>query len=141
MADPFAVEAEFATHDEQYFLLKSAKLFESDSKEYIFFATEEQLTFERLTELDEKAWSECMSRVRPVQGHKCTDAALIILAEKIDDDAFSAVRKIRHGKSYRFGIYGWSNYRLIAVELSSGRVAHNRLGESLKKLVSNIFNN
>ena len=136
---PFAAEAEFCTHDEQYFLMKSAKLFESESKEYIFFATEEHLTLSRLKELDEIAWDECMNRVRPGEGHKNTDAALIILAEKIDADAFSQIKKISHHKSYFFSIHGWSNYRLIAIELSSGGVVHNRLGQSLKKLISNIF--
>lgn len=140
VTEPFAAEAEFCTHDEQYFLLKSAKLFESESKEYIFFATEEQLTLFRLEELDEKAWSECMERVSPGEGHKNTDAALIILADKIEEEAFNRIKKIRHYKSYCFSIHGWSNYRLIAIELSSGRVVHNRLGQSLKKLISNIYN-
>lgn len=140
VTEPFAAEAEFCTHDEQYFLLKSAKLFESESKEYIFFATEEQLTSSRLEELDQKAWSECMDRVRPDEGHKNTDAALIILADKIEEEAFNRIKKIRHYKSYCFSIHGWSNYRLIAIELSSGRVVHNRLGQSLKKLISNIYN-
>ena len=136
---PFAAEAEFHLHDSQYFLMKSAKISESDSREYIFFSLEEQLSLEKLIELDEKAWSECMNRVQPMDGHKNTDAALIILAEKIDGDAFSAVRSLRHTKSYRLGLWGWSNYRLIVFELSSGRIAHNRLGESLKRLVSNIY--
>lgn len=136
---PFLAEAEFCTHDEQYFLMKSAKLFESESKEYIFFAGEEHLTLSRLNELDTIAWTECLSRVKPGEGHKNTDAALIILAEQIDDDAFGAIKKIRHHKSYCFSIHGWSNYRLIAIELSTGRVVHNRLGQSLKKLMSNIY--
>lgn len=139
VTEPFAAEAEFYTHDEQYFVLKSAKLFESESKEYIFFATEGHLTCARLEELDQKAWSECMERVRPGEGHKNTDGALIILAEKIEEEAFHRIKKIKHYKSYCFSIHGWSNYRLIAIELSSGRVVHNRLGQSLKKLISNIY--
>ena len=40
---PFSAVAEFHSHDEQYFLIKSARLSESDSHEYIYFATVETL--------------------------------------------------------------------------------------------------
>ena len=37
---PFVAEAEFHTHDEQFFLVKSAVLAEAESREYIYFAKE-----------------------------------------------------------------------------------------------------
>ena len=40
---PFAAEAEFSLHDEQYFLVKSVRLGEADSKVYVYFATAENL--------------------------------------------------------------------------------------------------
>ena len=136
---PFAAEAEFSLHDEQYFLVKSVRLGEADSKEYVYFATAENLDEKTLCSLDETAWSRGLSRVKPHANHKNSDITLIILAEQIEEDAFSLVPKLRHYKSYRFGFQGWSNYRLIAVELSSRRMAYNRQGQSLKKLVSNII--
>ena len=64
---------------------------------------------------------------------------LIILADRITEGAMKEVSKIKRYKNYRLTLEGWSHYRLVALELSSGRAAYNRQGQSLKKLVSNII--
>lgn len=136
---PFAAEAEFSLHDEQYFLMKSAKLGEADSHEFVYFAAVDNLDAETFHSLDESAWTSGLSRVKPHNNHKNSDVTLIILAQQMEEEVFSLVSRKRHYKSYRLGFQGWSNYRLIAVELSSRRMAYNRQGQSLKKLVSNII--
>ena len=135
---PFAASAEFHSHDEQYFLIKSARLSESDSHEYIYFAAIEHLDETTLTSLDEKAWEIGFSRVNPHPDHRNTDITLFIIADQITEEAFSMVPKIKRYKSYKFGFQGWTHYRLVAFEHTSGRAAYNRQGESLKKLVRNI---
>ena len=135
---PFAAEAEFLSQDVQYFLVKSAKLGEADSHEYIYFATEEHLTLERAKLLDETAWSRGMSRVEPKPNHRNSDVHLVILAEKMDDDAADFLKKLRRYESYNHMLWGWSHYRVIALETSTGRLACNRMGRDLKKLFRNI---
>ncbi len=135
---PFMAEAVFQTHDEQYFLVKSAVISEAESREYVYFASVECLDLETLLKLDRSAWVRGMEQVRPHGNHRNTDVALIIVADQITEDAFAKVSKLRHYQSYRFGFQGWSNYRLVAIEQSSGRAAYNRLGRSFKKLVCNI---
>ncbi len=139
VAEPFAAEAEFSLHDEQYFLVKSARLAEADSREYVFFALEERLDADRFAVLDEAAWEQGLARVKPHANHRNTDIVLVILADEIEETVFAGISKTRRYKSYRLGFQGWSHYRLIASELSSGRTSSNRQGRSLKKLVSNIF--
>ena len=136
---PFVAEAEFHTHDEQFFLVKSAVISEAESREYVYFAAEECLDEESLIRLDEAAWERGISHVKPHGNHRNTDVTLIIVADKITAEAFEKIPKLRHYQSYRFGFQGWSNYRLVAIEQSSGRAAYNRMGKSLKKLVCNIF--
>ena len=137
---PFAAEACFHSHNEQFVLVKSARISEAESHEYVFFAVERELDGDRLRELDETAWSRGMERVRPYSAHKNTDVALVILTERMTPQAEAAVRKLRRSKSYRFGLHGWSNYRAIALEVPSGRLVHNRMGRSLRKLLRNISN-
>ena len=137
---PFTAEAVFHTHDTQYVLLKSAAISEAESHEYVFFATAESMDLADVTVLDETAWERGLARVKPYSCHRNSDVTLVILAERIDPDAMAAIRKFKHYKSYRFGLHGWSNYRVIALETSSGTMAHNRLGQSLKKLLRNISN-
>ena len=134
----FKAEAEFHSHSEQYFLTRAAHIADIDSHEYVFFAEEENLTSDRLEELAGAAWKEGLSRVHPGSGHRNSDVALIIIADTIEETAFKQVSRIKHSKSYFFSLHGWSNFRLLAYEISSGRIVCNRLGKSLKKLVSTL---
>lgn len=135
---PFDAEAEFLSQDVQYFLVKSAKLGESESHEYIYFAAVDHLTLEQAQMLDETAWSRGMARVEPKPNHRNSDVHLVILAEKMDDDAAAFLKKLRRYESYHHTFWGWSHYRVIALETSSGRLTCNRMGQILKKLFGNI---
>ncbi|MCD7736906.1 MAG: hypothetical protein LUI07_08120 [Lachnospiraceae bacterium] len=138
VAPPFDAEAEFHSHDEQFFLVRSATISEAESHEYVYFSRQDTLDAATLRTLDETAWSRGLSRVRPHKDHRNSDVTLIILADTLTEDAAALIPRLRHYKSYRFSLQGWSQYRLIAVEQSSGRMVCNRQGRDLKKLVSNI---
>lgn len=135
IAQPFVAEAEFRSHSEQYVLVKAAKIADIDSNEFVFFAQENILTAEKLLSLDYSAWNEGLSRVKPYSGHRNSDVSLIITADKIEEEAFRMIKKLRHYKSYYLSFWGWSNYRLLAYEVSTGKAVTNRLGKDLKKLV------
>ena len=137
---PFAAEARFHSHGETYVLVKSARISEADSHEYVYFAVEESLDTERLLELDKTAWERGIAHVKPHNAHRNSDVTLIILAEHIDPAAKAAIKKSKHYQSYRFTFQGWSSYRVIALETSSGDLVYNRLGQDLKKLFRNISN-
>ncbi len=136
---PFDAEAEFHSHDEQFFLVRSATISEAESHEYVYFAKQEVLDVDTLREMDEKAWETGVSHVNPHKDHRNSDVSLIILANEITEGAAAVIPKLRHYKSYHFSLQGWSQYRLIAVESSTGRIVCNRQGKDLKKLVSDIF--
>lgn len=138
VTEPFTAEAEFFTHDEAYFLMKTAKLAQSESKEFVFFKAMDHLSTEDLKKMDETAWNTGLSRVELTPLHHSTDVALVIIAEKIEPEAAKLIRKLSHYKSYCFTFRGWSRYRLIALETSTGKITHNHLGSELKKLISNI---
>ena len=54
----FKAEAEFHSHSEQYFLTRAAHIADIDSHEYVFFAEEDNLTSDRLAELESEAWKQ-----------------------------------------------------------------------------------
>ena len=135
VVSPFVAEAEFHSHTEQYFLIREAKLSDIDSNEFVFFAEVPLLTQEKVLELDSRAWEEGLSRVKPYSGHRNSDVTLIIVADKIEEKVFKQIKKIKHSKSYYLSFWGWSNYRLMAYEVSTGKAVTNRLGSDLKKLI------
>ena len=137
--EPFAAEAEFCSHNEQYYLIKAAKVADINMNEYVYFAECDKLGNADFLRLDSTAWERGISKARPGYDHKNTDVTLIIIADSIEEDTKKLIRKTRHSKSYRFGFYGYSNYRLVAIECSSGKAFYNHRGQSLKKLVGNIL--
>lgn len=135
---PFAAEAVFHSHEEGFFLVRSAKLSEAESHEYVFFAAEKTLTLERLEELARIAWETGMSRVKPHASHQSSDVHLAILADSIEPEAMARIPRLKYYQSYRFGLQGWSHFRLFALEVPSGRTACNRQGQRLKRIFQGI---
>ena len=62
-----------------------------------------------------------------------------MIADRIDEDAVAFIKKTKHSKNYRMARYGYSNFRLVAVELSTGTAYFNRQARILMKLVGNIL--
>ena len=136
---PFAAQAEFSAHGEQYFLLKRAVYAEIDAREFVYFALEEAPGPERLRELAALAWEDGMRKVRPSSSHRNSDVLLIILAGSLSPEAAAALRQLRYYRSYRFGLQGWSHFKTVAYEPQGGTLACNRQGRDLAKLIRNIF--
>lgn len=137
--EPFQAEAVFHSHEKQYFLVKSARISETESNEYIYFAAPEVLTEEKLYELDQAAWQRGTAQVEPHPEHKNSDVVLFIITDRISEEAAPCIRKMKHYQSYRHSLWGWSHYSLIVYELSTGNIAYNRYGHALKKLVGKIY--
>lgn len=135
---PFSAEAAFHSHDEQYFLVRSAKLAEAEAHEYAFFAVCDLLDLALAQTLERCAWERGVSRAKPGPNHRSTDVTLVLLAERIAPEAKRCIEQIKRYQSYRFTLHGWSHYRVIALETSTGALSCNRRGQDLKKLFGNI---
>lgn len=138
VTEPFVAEAKFHTHEEQYFLTRSATISEAESNEYVYFAQVNHLDEKGLQDLDQKAWEAGLSCVKPHKNHRNSDVTLLIAADTVSEGVFKKVKRTRHYKSYKYSFYGWTNYRLVVFEASTGRAACNHQGSNLKKLVCNI---
>ncbi len=135
---PWAATADFRACDEQYFLMKSNKMSEVNSFEYVYFAEQESFSLEEVQKLDELAWETAMARVQPGPNHRNSDVTLVLIADRFAPEVVKFLKKLRRYKSYHHRFYGWSQYRVVALEASSGVLAFNRMGSDLKKLFRNI---
>ena len=135
VASPFCAEAEFKSHTEKYVLVKSAKIADIDSNEYVYFYdAQEVFSIGKIKELAEEAWKEGLSKVKPVYGHRNSDITLIVVCPSLTDEAKKNARKINFYKSYKFGIYGWSRFRLCVYDVSASKCYTNRFADDIKKL-------
>lgn len=135
---PFDAHAEFVSKGEQYILVKAAKIAQIDTNEFVYFKNVPSIDFSQLQQLAEKAWDLGQSRIKPYYGHKNSDITLIVIADKLNDDVKKNIKKIKFSKSYKCGLYGWSNFKLAVKELSSSDAWSNRLGSDMKKLLYKI---
>ncbi len=133
---PFSAEASFKSSQEQYVLVKSARISESESNEYVFFYAADELTPDCFSEIELTAWETGLSRVTPHFSHRNSDVTLIIIANHLDTEIQKKIKKTNHFKSYAFTLKGWSRFRIIAAELSTGRFFYNRFGKEFKKILA-----
>ena len=137
--EPFDATAVFKNHNEQYVLVKAAHIADIDSNEYVYFASCENLDKDKLLYYDKCAWEQGRENIEPYYGHRNSDVTLIVTADTIEEDTVKIIRKLHHSATYKFGMYGWSNYRLAVIECTKKRAFFNHHGRSLKKLVNSII--
>ena len=75
---PFCAEAEFRSHNEQYFLVRSAHIADIDSNEFVYFATLNDLDNAKLEELVNAAWQAGLAKVHPHEGHRNSDVGVTL---------------------------------------------------------------
>lgn len=91
-----------------------------------------------MADLDHAAWEKEISRVKPHDNHRNTDVTLIVIADSVTEEAGKLARTLKHYKSYRMSLQGFSHYHLIVVDLSSGKTFCNRQGRSLRKIFNKL---
>ena len=139
---PFCAQAEFRSHNEQYFLVRSAHIADIDSNEFVYFATTPSLSKDQLEEFVNASWQDGLSKVKPYNGHRNSDVSLIIITNQLECPLENAIKKTKLYKSYKWSLHGWSHFKLAVVALETQDIYFNRFGKDYKKLLEkNIFQN
>ena len=139
VAPPFFCEAQFSVQTEQYMLVKSAKISESESNEFVYFAKEDCLSQDSLKNLTECAWERGLSKITPESGHRNSDVKLIITSRTIEENLEKTIRKTRLYKSYKWTLYGWSHFKLGVICTEKKAVFTNRMGTEFRNLFKNLL--
>ncbi len=135
---PFNAIAEFHSKNSQYFLLKSATLAEEELNEYVYFVSLDTLDLSALKVIEKTAWENGLSKVEPHSNHRCSDITVIIIAESVSNEAKEYIKKIKLTKRYKFTFFGWSYFRILALDMSSNKIFNNNKAKDLRKLIQNI---
>ena len=140
---PFCAQAEFRSHNEQYLLVRAAHIADIDSNEFVYFAQTPSLSKEQLESFVNKAWELGLAKVKPYNGHRNSDISLFIFTdtlENTDNLLVKQIKKTKLYKSYKFSFHGWSNFKLVVVDLETQDIYFNRFGKDYRKLIEkNIF--
>ncbi|MCD8316144.1 MAG: hypothetical protein LUB61_01885 [Eggerthellaceae bacterium] len=132
--------AEFHSTTSQYVLIKRAKLWEASEHEYMFFELAGQLTKAILERDVDFIIHKGINKIELDPDHMSSYLTLIIIADEFDDEVAKEIKHTHFRKNFMFGLKGWTDLRLAAVNLSDSSVISNYMGKDLKPtLEANSF--
>lgn len=135
----------FHSRDSQYVLSKKVELWAAEHHEYLYLYS--------LSELDETALeSVCQQTlelgtplVKPHAQHMYTYLTALVLCDQADKQALGALKKKKHRREFKLSLHGWMEFRIAAVDLSTGEITTNRAGKAfgkdLKRMVERVIAN
>ena len=86
-----------------------------------------------------------MPRIRPHSQHMCTYLSAVVLCDQADPDALAQLQKLKKHRDFKLSLHGWMEFRIAAVDLSTGEITTNRagkpFGKDLKRMVERVIAN
>ena len=135
----FPATAFFFLRDENYLISKKHVLSAVENHEYVYFYLTEHLTAEELQKQIDLSKKAGMGHIKPSKEHMSSFVTLVILADTIDPEARTLIKKTRFRKNYRLALHGWMEYHIAAMEISTQSFLSNPAGKEARKLLEGNF--
>ncbi|MGI5962535.1 MAG: hypothetical protein ACOX7N_02315 [Lawsonibacter sp.] len=119
--------------DSQYVLVKKAELWAAESHEYLYLWSVDVLDEAKLQEIFRFVLEDGEPRVRPHAQHMYTYLTAVVLYDRADPEALAQLKKLKKRREYKLSLHGWMEFRIAALEASTGEVAVNRSGKAISK--------
>ncbi|KUK38934.1 MAG: Uncharacterized protein XD68_1510 [Synergistales bacterium 54_24] len=126
----FDIVAEFHARTERHLLTMVMDAYEAH--EYRMIKCYDRFSLEEAERFAQWLVGEVRRRARPNEEHMCTIVTGAAISENpIEEGVKQFVKKFKHVKYHAFGLRGWQEVRLLAVDLSTGSVAANGRGRQV----------
>lgn len=136
---PLAAFCAFHSLSEKYVLTKKAKLWAAENNEYLYLFSLPELTMDSLAWCRDHALEQGMAQIHPHAEHMCSVITAVILCDKAQPDALELLERYKKSVSFKLSLHGWMEYRIAAVDLSTGEVFANRKGKETKKSICQVI--
>ena len=136
---PLVATCDFHSTSEQYVLTKKAKLWAAETNEYVFLFHLSELTNEALVQCREQALTLGMEKIHPHSEHMYSHITAILLCGETKPDAAEQLKRYKKSANFKLSLHGWMEYRIAAVDLSTGEVVTNRKGKDLSKSLGQVI--
>lgn len=123
--------AEFHSRGEKYLLTRAVNLWSVEDHEYVFFFSGGSLGRKELEHAHGLSIAEGMSRIEPSSEHRSSLITTVLIYDSIDDACVEEIKSLKLHRDFGFMLKGWMDYRIAALEASSGRSASNRAGRDV----------
>mgnify|MGYP006865374418 FL=1 len=124
---------DYHMRDSQYVLVKKAELWAAESHEYLYLWDAGTLDTAGVEEIFRRTLEDGEPRVRPHSQHMYTYLTAVALYDSADPDALAQLKKLKKRREFKLSLHGWMEFRIAAVDLSTGEITVNRAGKALAK--------
>lgn len=142
---PLRAVCAFHSRDSQYVLSKKAELWAAEHHEYLYLYSLPRLDEGAAEEVFRQTLALGMPQVKPHAQHMYTYLTALVLCDQADGQALGALKKQKHRREFKLSLHGWMEFRIAAVDLSTGEITTNRagkpFGKDLTRLVERIIAN
>jgi len=138
-AGHYPATATYFLRDENYLLTKKHVLNAVENYDYMYFLIADEIDAETLQKEIDFSLAEGMKRVKPHKEHMSSFISLVIIADRISDDAKKLIKRSNKRKYFRLALHGWMEYHIAAIETSSNNVISNPAGRDKRKTLEQNF--
>ena len=130
---PLKALCAYHNRDSQYVLVKKAELWAAENHEYLYLWDAEQLDTALVEEMFRRTLADGEPRVRPHSQHMYTYLTAVVLYESAGPGALEQLKKLKKRREFKLSLHGWMEFRIAAVDLSTGEITVNRAGRAFGK--------
>lgn len=135
----YPATATYYLRDENYLISKQHVLSAVEQHEYLYFYLTDHLTADDLQSQIDLSKRAGLGKVKPHKDHMFSNVGLIVLANTISPEACKLIQKTRFRKNYKLSFWGWTEYQLAAMEVSTSSFFSNPAGKGAKKILEQNF--
>ena len=136
---PLAFRADYKNQDEQFFFVKSAKIWTNEKNEYCYVFSAPSFDEATVKACADFALADGLPRVKPHKNHQCTNIKLVFLADAATEEQRKAVKKLHFTKNYKFGLWGFTNLLAGITDLAERKTVTNPEGHELTDFFKKLF--
>lgn len=123
----------YHTRDSQYVLVKKAELWAAENHEYLYLWDAGHLDGAAAEQVFQRTLDDGEPRVKPHAQHMYTYLTAVVLYDSAAPDALAQLKGLKKRREYKLSLHGWMEFRIAAVDLSTGEITVNRAGKPLVK--------
>ncbi len=127
----FDLYATFNQRNAKYMLVKKAEIYAFKTDEYVFYKHfEKNLKVSDIETIKIFIENNIDDMVNVDKEHMTSILNFVITVDNsIEDETLKAIKKFKFHKSFKFGLNGWSDVRLIVIDLKKDELYSNKFGK------------
>jgi hypothetical protein len=128
----FDLYARTEQRNERYFASKKIKVYAIENKEHVFMKHYDTFTDRDLDGFWQVLIKAADELPEPHDEHMSTIInGIVLTTSTIDAETESRIKKLKHDKSFAFGLKGWVYVRLLVINLNDHTMIHNKRGKEV----------